>query len=103
MKILILLWNDTGTDYYRYDHIYFLSGNGNLLEYSFGVRNNVLESGFNTSNGGEVSPFVPVHNDIYRADVFLMEYPKPEVEFTALKSIQLFPVGVVPEGRPVKL
>ncbi len=63
------MWNDTGTDYYRYDHIYFLSGNGNLLEYSFGVRNDVLESGFNTSNGGEVSPFVPVHNDIYRADV----------------------------------
>ena len=63
------MWNDSSPRLYRFNHILFMEGSKSLFEYSFGVRNNILGSSFNTSTGGTVSSFVPEHNDLYRANV----------------------------------
>lgn len=67
-----IMWNNSASNIYRYNHIYFKAGNSEPLEYSFGVKNDILQSGFNTSSGSEISSFVPVSNDIYRVNVSIV-------------------------------
>jgi hypothetical protein len=63
------MWNDSSPSIYKFNRIFFMEGSTDIFEYSFGVRNNALSSGFNTSAGDDVSSFVPEHNDLYRANV----------------------------------
>ena len=63
------MWNDSSPRLNRFNHILFMESSTSIFEYSFGVRNNVLSSIFNTSTGSTVSAFVPEHNDLYRANV----------------------------------
>jgi hypothetical protein len=62
------MWNDSSPKLYSFDHILFMEGGSDVFEYSFGVKNDVLSSVFNTSTGGSASSIVPEHNDIYRAN-----------------------------------